>query len=81
MVEVRGVLELAVLPRGGRAAPADFPDALLDELVGREGGWLQGPPVRCHSGGQVQDPATGSHDHPEDEDARGPQGQPDPLLR
>ena len=80
--EVRGVLQVAHRPLGGRGGPADVPDALLDVLVTRGvGDVVEGPPVGGHGGDEVQDPAAGNHDHPEDQDARRAQGHPDPLLR
>lgn len=75
VVEVRGVLQVALLPLGGRGGPADVPDALLDVLGGRRvGDVVEGPPVGGHGGRQVQDPAAGGQDHPEDQDARRAQG-------
>lgn len=75
LLKIRGVLQAAIDSRVDWAGPADLPDALLEELVGRavlES--CEGPPVWGHGRCQVQDQAAGSQNHPEDQDARGAHG-------
>lgn len=71
VAEVVAVLLAALGPGVGGGGDADIPDTLLHDLIF----WaaldvLDGSPVGGHSGGQVQDPPTGSHDQPEDQDPR-----------
>lgn len=82
MGEVRGVLQVALGSGVGRGGPADVPDALLEERVGLDAAdVVQRPPIRCHRGGQIQDPAAGRQNHPEDQYPGCAERPPDPLRR